>query len=85
MSEGATYHYGLALVLDDMARSADLVPPAEAEELELVSWVDGLVDVCGCQCGSFPLGGHDVRSRYGCVCHRMRRRESWMLVKRKPS
>lgn len=61
----ASYHHGLALVLDDMARAADLVPAAEAEKLQLVGRVDGLFRLRGRQRGGFPLGRHDVERGQG--------------------
>ncbi len=54
----AAYHDCLPLVLDDVARPADLVPAAEAEKHELVGRVDGLFRHGRGHGRSLPLGSH---------------------------
>ncbi len=52
------YHDRLSLVLDDMARSADLIPPSQAEEHELIRRIDWLLQRGSSHRRGFPLGRH---------------------------
>jgi hypothetical protein len=56
----ATHHDCLALVLDDVARPANLVAAAQGQEHQLIGRVDGLLGHGCCHGRGLPLGSHRV-------------------------
>lgn len=71
---GDSYHHSLALVLNDVTRTANLVATTKAEELQLISWIDGLFGFGNRHRGGLPLGGHGAeRDRVATERHRSRK------------